>query len=62
MSPVGAAAPTYPQRRGLQRKSMKAKCQTSNALAAAAETTKPTLYQIYMATCSESKHKSTAVQ
>jgi len=54
--------PTYPQRRGFQRKSTKAKSQTGNALAAAVETTKPTLYQIYMATCSESKYKSTAVQ
>ena len=62
ISPVEAAVPTYPQRRGFQRKSTKAKSQTGNALAAAAETTKPTLYQIYMATCSESKHKSTAVQ
>jgi len=41
---------------------MKARRQTGNALPAAAVTTKPTLYQIYMATCSESKHKSTAVQ
>jgi len=62
ISPVEAAVPTYPQRRGFQRKSTKAKRQTSNALAAAAETTRPTLYQIYMATCGESKHKSTAVQ
>jgi len=62
ISPVEAAVPTYPQRRGFQRKSTKAKRQTGNALAAAAETTNPTLYQILMATCSESKHKSTAVQ
>jgi len=41
---------------------MKAKSQTGNALAAAAETTKPTLYEIYMATCSKSKHHSTAGQ
>jgi len=52
----------YKQHCGFQRKSMKAERQTGNALAAAAENTKPTLYQIYMATCSESKHKSTAVQ
>jgi len=62
ISPVEAAVPTYPQRRGFQRKTTKAKSQTGNALAAAVETTKPTLYQIYMATCSESEHKSTAVQ
>jgi hypothetical protein len=40
---VEAAAPTYHQRRGFQRKSTKAKWQTGNALAAAAETTKPTV-------------------
>jgi hypothetical protein len=43
ISPVEAAVPTYHQRRGFQRKSMKAESQTGNALAAAAETTKPYL-------------------
>ena len=62
ISPAEAAVPTYPQRRGFLRKSTKAKSQTGNALAAAADPTKPTLYQIYMATCSKSRHKSTAVQ
>jgi len=60
--PMEAAVPTCPQRRGFQRKSTKAETQTGHAVAAAVETTKPTLYQIYMATCSESKHKLTAVQ
>ena len=43
ISPVEAAVPTCPQRRDFQRKSTKAKRQTGNALAAAAETTKPTV-------------------
>jgi hypothetical protein len=38
---VGAALPTYHQRRGFQRKSTKAKRQTGNALSAVAETTTP---------------------
>jgi len=61
-TPSGGSRANYKQRRGFQRKSTKAERQTGNALAEAAETTKPTLYQIYMGTCSESKHKSTAVQ
>jgi hypothetical protein len=60
--PSGGSHANYKQRRGFQKKSRKAERQTGNALAAAAETTKPTLYQIYMVTCSESTHKSTAVQ
>jgi len=60
--PSGGSRANYKQRRGFQRKSTKAERETGNALAAAAETTKPTLYEIYMATCNESKHKSTAVQ
>jgi hypothetical protein len=43
ISPVEAAVPTYHQRRGFQRKSTKAERQTGNALAVAAETTKPTV-------------------
>jgi hypothetical protein len=42
ISPVEAAVPTYHQCLGSQRKSKKAERQTGNALAAAAETTKPT--------------------
>jgi hypothetical protein len=60
--PSGGSCANYKQRRGFQRKSTKGKRQTANALAAAAETIKPTLYQIYMATWSESKPKSTVVQ
>jgi len=60
--PSGGSRANHKQHRGVQRKSTKAERQTSNALAAAAETTQPTLYHIYMATCSESKRKSTAVQ
>jgi hypothetical protein len=60
--PSRGSRANYKQRRGFQRKSTKAERQTSKVLAAAAEIIKPTLYQIYMATCSESKHKSTAVQ
>jgi hypothetical protein len=60
--PSGGSRANYKQRRGFQTKSTKAERQTGNALAAAVETTKPTSYQIYMATCSESNHKSTAVQ
>jgi len=40
---VEAAMPTHRQRRGFQRKSTKAKRQTGNALAVAAETPKPTV-------------------
>jgi hypothetical protein len=43
ISPVEAAVPTYHQRRGFQRKSTKAERQTGNALAAAPETTTPTV-------------------
>jgi len=43
ISPVEAAVPTHHQRRGFQRKSTKAERQTGNALAVAAETTKPTV-------------------
>jgi hypothetical protein len=43
ISPVEAAVPTYHQRCGFQRKSTKAKRQTGNALAAAPETTQPTI-------------------
>jgi len=60
--PSGGSRANYKQRRGFQRRSSKAERPTGNALAAAAGTTKPTLYQKYMATCSESTHKSTAVQ
>ena len=60
--PSGGSRANYKQRHGFQRKSTKAERPTGNALAAAAETKKPTLYQKYMATCSESKHRSTAVQ
>jgi hypothetical protein len=42
ISPAEAARPTYPQCRGFQRKPTKAERQTSNAPAAAVETTKPT--------------------
>jgi hypothetical protein len=42
ISPVEAAQPAYHQRHGSQRKSMKVERQTGNALAAVAETTKPT--------------------
>ena len=41
ISPVEAVVPTSHQRRGFQRKSMKAKRQAGNALALAVETTKP---------------------
>jgi len=52
--PSGGSRAEYKQRRGFERKSMKAERHTGIILAAAAETTKPTLYQIYMATCGES--------
>ena len=42
ISPAEAAVPTYHQHRGFQKKSIKAEWQTSNALAAAAETTNST--------------------
>jgi len=58
----GGSRANYKQRHGFQRKSTKAERQTGNALSAAAETTKPTMSQIYMATCSESKQTSAAVQ
>jgi hypothetical protein len=40
-NPSGGSRVNYKQRRGFERKSMKAKRQTGNALSAAAETTKP---------------------
>jgi len=43
ISPAEAAVPTSHQCRGFQRKSTKVERQTGNALAAAAETTKPTV-------------------
>jgi len=41
--PSGGSRANYKQRRGFQRKSTKAERQTGNALAVAAETTKPTV-------------------
>jgi len=53
--PVEAAMPTDHQCKGFRTKSTKAKRYTSNPPTAAAETTDPTWYKIYIATCSESK-------
>jgi len=57
-----AAVPTSHQCHGFQQKSTKGERHTGTTLVAAAETTKPSLYVIYMATCSKPKHQSTAAQ
>lgn len=59
--PGGGSRTIINQCPGFQNMSLTGERQTSNALAAAAETRKPTMHQIYMLGDSESKYQSTAV-